>query len=132
MIWFTEHSGAIGEIDPGTGDLVGQYPTPTGGSEPEGITVGADGALWFAESGAHQVGRLDPSAVVDGTSDGITEYSVPGGTLSEAFPDQIVSGPDGALWMTLGAEGGLARLDPTQASPGTSTGSSVMTPSTMR
>jgi len=127
MIWFTEHSGAIGEIDPGTGDLVGQYPTPTGGSEPEGITVGADGALWFAESGAHQVGRLDPSAVVDGTSDGITEYSVPGGTLSEAFPDQIVSGPDGALWMTLGAEGGLARLDPTQASPGTSTGVTVYT-----
>ncbi len=125
MIWFTERNGTIGEIDPSTGSLVGQYPLPSAGSEPEGIAVGPDGALWFAESGAHQVGRLDPSAVVNGTSDGITEYSVPGGTLSEAFPQQIVSGPDGALWMTLGAEGGVARLDPAQASPGTSDGVTV-------
>ncbi len=53
-------ASAIGELDPTTGQLVGEYPTPTSGAGPDGITVGSDGAIWFAEQSAGRIGRLDP------------------------------------------------------------------------
>jgi hypothetical protein len=36
----------------------------TGGSNPEGITTGPDGALWFTERGGNQIGRITPSGQV--------------------------------------------------------------------
>jgi virginiamycin B lyase len=55
-----------------------------------GITTGPDGALWFAESGADQIGRMVP-----GTHN-MTEYAVSRGSS----PERITSGPDGAVWFT--------------------------------
>jgi virginiamycin B lyase len=122
-LWFTEYgTGKIGELDPTTGELVGEYPLPAGASSnPEGITVGPDGALWFTERGAGQVGRLDISAAVPGTSDGITEYplgtSVPDRIATK--PVDIVDGPDDALWVTLLGTGAVDRIDTAAVSPGT-------------
>jgi hypothetical protein len=62
---------------------------PTG-SGPSGIALGADGALWFAETVANKIGRMT-------TTGRITEYPIPT-PLSE--PGSIVAGPDGALWFT--------------------------------
>jgi virginiamycin B lyase len=39
------------------GAITNTYPL-TGGSLPAGITVGLDGALWFAEPGSSKIGRL--------------------------------------------------------------------------
>ncbi|HEV2236985.1 MAG TPA: Virginiamycin B lyase, partial [Ktedonobacterales bacterium] len=54
---------------------------------PEGITVGPDGALWFAEHSANKIGRITSGGL-------ITEF---GGI---AAPIYITAGPDGALWFT--------------------------------
>jgi virginiamycin B lyase len=119
-IYFTEFepggNGAIGELDPTTGALIGQYPTPTSGAEPDGIAVGADGAIWFTEQGADRIGRLDP------VSHAVTEYRLHVGTHLNSEPTDLVTGPDGALWVTLLSTGQVARLAPGIASPGTDDG----------
>jgi virginiamycin B lyase len=125
-LWFTEFGvGQIGEIDPASGQLIGEFTVPSGpGSEPQGITAGPDGALWFTEAGTGLLGRLDTSAVQPGTSDGITEYDTKYTDHPSATdqPVQLVS-EGGYLWVTLaGLGGGLDRLDPSSAEPGTDDG----------
>jgi virginiamycin B lyase len=116
-LYFTEFgTSAIGELDPTTGQLVGEYATPTSDAGPDGIAVGSDGGIWFAEQSASQIGRLDPA------THAITEYPIQLDTHIVYTPADLVSGPDGALWITLSDTGEIARLDPTQASPGTAEG----------
>jgi len=74
------------------------------GSVPRGIVAGPDGAMWFTESGADQIGRI----AGDGT---ITEYPLPSRNQFHAFPDGIVLGPDGAIWFTETLAGALGRID---------------------
>jgi virginiamycin B lyase len=63
---------------------------PTPGSQPEGITAGSDGNLWFTESAAGNIGR----ATTAGT---IVELPVPTASWT---PDGITTGADGNLWFT--------------------------------
>jgi streptogramin lyase len=67
-----------------------EYPVPTAGSQPQGIALGPDGALWFTESNGNKIGRI----TVDGT---ITEFPIP---TASSDPFGIAQGPDGALWFT--------------------------------
>jgi len=53
---------------------------------PQGITAGPDGALWFTKD--RGIGRITTAGV-------ITEYP----TVNTA-PTQITAGPDGELWFT--------------------------------
>ena len=69
---------------------VTEYDVPTPVSQPAGITVGPDGALWFTEENGHKIGRI----TTDGT---ITEYPTP---TPFSAPNEITTGPDGALWFT--------------------------------
>lgn len=94
-LWFTETGGSriarIGRIDPAT-DKITEFPAYPAGSlgtatDPQGITVGPDGALWFTERAANKIGRL----TVDGT---LTEFDAAPG------PFGITLGHDGALWFT--------------------------------
>jgi virginiamycin B lyase len=97
-IWFTEQASAIvpflvpGKIARMTqaGVLTGEFPTPTGNSEPLGITVGPDNNLWFTEFRAAKVGRITPAGVFTG------ELPVGLGT----DPGGIATGPDGNVWFT--------------------------------
>jgi virginiamycin B lyase len=79
---------------------------PDMGATPRGIVAGPDGAMWFTESGADQIGRITG----DGT---ITEYPLPSRSQMHAFPDGITLGPDGAVWFTETLYGGLGRIDVT-------------------
>ena len=63
---------------------------PTANSEPEGITFGPDGNMWFTEAAANQIGRIDPKG-------NITEFVVP---QASSAPEAITAGADGALWFT--------------------------------
>src|SRR5215510_763568 len=63
---------------------------PTRNSQPEGITLGSDGNMWFTEASANQIGRIDPKG-------NITEFVIP---QSFSAPVDIVAGADGALWFT--------------------------------
>lgn len=89
-MWFTEPF-SIGAITLGTvgTSVVTHYAIPTVTAEPDGITIGADSNVWFAETRAGKLGRLNP-----GTG-AITEYPLPG-----AHPIKLTKGPDGNLWFT--------------------------------
>jgi virginiamycin B lyase len=89
-----------------------EYPIPTSKSLPNGITSGPDGAIWFIEYSANQIGRIDP------TTHAITEYAIP--TPNSGASQSITRGSDGALWFTEGAGMGdgvganqIGRIDPT-------------------
>jgi hypothetical protein len=54
------------------------------------MTVGSDGALWFAEYGVNQIGRI--------TTDGsITEIPI---TTGNSIGGSITTGPDGNIWFS--------------------------------
>src|SRR5262245_19231454 len=73
-----------------TAQMITEYPVPTADSDLGGIVSGPDGALWFTEYAAHQIGRI----ATDGT---VTEFPLPSGS---AGPVDIASGLDGNLWFT--------------------------------
>jgi virginiamycin B lyase len=66
---------------------IGSYGPVNG---PNGIAAGPDRALWFAETGGNQIGKITTAGV-------ITQYTVPSGA---SLPWQITKGPDGAMWFT--------------------------------
>jgi len=47
-----------------------EYAVPTANSQPLGICLGPDRALWFTEAAAHKIGRI-------ATTGSITEFAVP-------------------------------------------------------
>lgn len=71
-----------------TQGVITEYVVPTPNSGPLGITSGPDGALWFTESNAGQIGSIT-------TAGAITEYPIPN---PNSAPFGITPGPDGALW----------------------------------
>jgi virginiamycin B lyase len=93
-----------------TAGVVTEFPIPTAGSFPSGITAGPDGNLWFTENGvfANKIARI--------TTDGhITEFPVPT-ALSRPFG--ITTGPDGALWFTEHTGDKIGRLQLLAGTPG--------------
>ena len=80
-----------------------EYGGLTAGSNPYGITTGPDGALWFTEWNAGQIGRIDP------TTHAVTEY----GGLTGGGPYGITTGSDGALWFAEYFGNQIGRIDPT-------------------
>jgi streptogramin lyase len=97
-LWFTEQ-GAIADgvarLDPGTGSVV-EYPL-SASADPTAITTGSDGNLWFLERGVTKIGRITPDGDVDEFNAGLSGSD----TLND-----ITSGPDGQLWVTIAASGG--------------------------
>jgi hypothetical protein len=72
------------------GQLTGQFNVPTPNAGAYGMTVGSDGALWFTEHNANQIGRI--------TTDGnITEIPITTGNL---IWDGITSGQNGNIWIS--------------------------------
>jgi virginiamycin B lyase len=67
---------------------------PSDNSQPRHITLGSDGNMWFTES------RLDFGKIARVDARGnITEFELSQSAQSSQ-PDDIVSGPDDALWFT--------------------------------
>ena len=63
---------------------------PTRVSEPQGITAGPDGNLWFTEFLGNKIGRITTAGV-------ITEFPIP---MPFSGPHDITTGPDGNMWFT--------------------------------
>jgi streptogramin lyase len=80
---------------------VTQFPIPTLNSQPEGITRGPDGNLWFAE--IHAIGRVTPGGQV-------TEFTR--GLSPGSEPNEITTGPDGNVWFTEGGTDRIGRITP--------------------
>jgi streptogramin lyase len=69
---------------------ISEFPITTANSNPQNITSGPDGNLWFTEFNGEKIGKITPSGT-------ITEYAIP---TSNANPYGITSGPDGNVWFT--------------------------------
>ncbi|HEY4387629.1 MAG TPA: hypothetical protein VGN34_24505 [Ktedonobacteraceae bacterium] len=67
-----------------------EFPIPTAGATPFGITQGPDHALWFTEFDGNKIGRITTSGV-------ITEFPIP---TAGANPIGITRGPHQAIWFT--------------------------------
>jgi streptogramin lyase len=90
-----------------------EYPIPTPGAGPFGITAGPDGSLWFTEFNvnSNRIGRVTTAGV-------ITDYSIPSSSGTESAG--IVTGSDGNLWFTLadfdlGEAAAIGRITPAGA-----------------
>jgi streptogramin lyase len=87
--------------------IVEEFPVPSRGAAPWGITVGRDGAIWFTEARGNKIGRLDPR-----NPSAIEEFPLPS---PDSEPHSITAAPDGALWFFESKAKKVARMDP--ASP---------------
>ena len=111
--WLTEavpasggdfQSAAIGVIDLAAKTLtVTNIPiaTPSGGKTPDptGITAGADGNVWFADTANGSIGEVTVTA--NPVSDPITETPVPTSSTSfNPLPQGITVGPDSNVWFS--------------------------------
>jgi streptogramin lyase len=106
--WFTQPGDVnapgtsnIGRIDAATG-AVTATPTTDGSTTvaPRGITVAADGQVWFTARFTPQaVGRLNPS------NNSVTLFPV-----TNTGPSGIAASPDGTVWFTQETLGNAARI----------------------
>jgi RHS repeat-associated protein len=103
-LWFT---GQPASTAPG-GGVVGKVTTSgtvtkwtlSNTASPAGITVGADGNLWFAEP--------DNSTIAKITTGGtLTEYSIP---TANSIPEDVTLGVDGNVWFTESATNKIGKV----------------------
>jgi hypothetical protein len=99
--------------------MVSNY-TGAGISEPDAITAGPDGALWFTNGANDSIGRITTAGVVTD----YTETSGPGMGISD--PTAITAGPDGAMWFTNEANNSIGQITTASYPPPTT---SVLIPS---
>lgn len=86
----------------GAAPTMTEFPLPSGGRSPAGITAGPDGNVWFAESaGSGGIGRITPTGT-------ITEFTA--GLSGQA--ESIALGPDGNLWFTEPSQEKIGRITP--------------------
>jgi streptogramin lyase len=86
----------VGRLNPGGQPQTTDVP----GTDPFGITLGADGAYWFAEFASGKVGRMTVDGAVT-TLDGLSAGS---------GPRYIAAGPGNTLWVSLEASKKVARI----------------------
>jgi virginiamycin B lyase len=102
-LWFTEYrANKIGRFAPdlGRGRII-EYSIPTPDSGPTSIVAddySPDGDVWFLESKADRIGRVDTHGDFD-------EYDLP---IAGGGPEELLAAPDG-IWISLRKAGKLAR-----------------------
>ena len=97
-LWFTEITPTGGPNPAGIGSIttlgaIAEYPVPNAGSSQlQGIALGADGNMWFVDSGNNDIGTITPVGTI----------TMHGGIHLGAFPYDITPGPitDSDLWFT--------------------------------
>jgi virginiamycin B lyase len=117
-LWIEQYlSSQVASFDPVAGTFT-EHDTPMPLSVPGGMAVGPDGGLWMPEVTGNALLRVDPA---DG---GMHEYRLPWANALNAkapglplhlglgLANDIATGPDGALWFTLGGLNAIGRYDP--------------------
>ncbi|KQN21437.1 hypothetical protein ASE86_14525 [Sphingomonas sp. Leaf33] len=115
-LWVTfESAGALARIDTDDGRIVETIDVTIASDRlrgpmnphPHGLTLGADGALWFTGKLSNTIGRVDRGGRVE-------HFVLPS---IGAVPIYVAPGPDGAIWCTELGASRIARV----ASDGTVT-----------
>ena len=102
-LWFTEQgvtADGVASLDPSHRRR--HRVLAAAGADPTAITTGSDGNLWFIERGATKIGRITPDGDIDEFNAGLSGSD----TLND-----ITSGPDGQLWVTIATPGGDNRIE---------------------
>jgi streptogramin lyase len=79
-----------------------EFAVATAGSNPLGITAGADGNLWFTEGHSNKIGKITLAGAV-------TEFPIP---TSASVPEGITAGPDGNLWFVESSGNKVGKITP--------------------
>lgn len=90
-LWYTAPEGndsKVGRITP-AGEFGTQFDVTDAGDQ-LGITVGPDGAFWFAQAVANSIGRITATG----------QFTEVKGLTAAARPEYIAQGPDNTLWFT--------------------------------
>ena len=87
----------------GTLGAITEYAIPTASAGPLGIVAGPDGALWFAEQTASQIGRVT-------TTGSFSEYATPTNNASPGAVTATVD-PNYPIWFTESAAGNLGLVN---------------------
>jgi streptogramin lyase len=85
-LWYTAQGTTVGRLTT-TGEATN---FTSKGVDPFGITIGPDGAVWFAEFQQNAVGRVDFA----GNTTNVTGMTAPAG------PRYVTGGPGDSLWFT--------------------------------
>lgn len=109
-MWFTESSPCMGDGGPCIGRItpageIAVYPIP---SEAYGLTLGPDGAIWFAMPDVSMIGQMSPSGDV-------ALFAIPNPRKSyigsgAPSPRYVTVGPDGAIWFTDPGDNSIGRI----------------------
>ena len=89
-LWYTAPEGnesTVGKIT--TAGAFTPFPVTDAGDQ-LGITVGPDGALWFAQAVGNNIGRMTTTG----------QFTTLGGLTAAARPEYIAPGPANTLWFT--------------------------------
>jgi streptogramin lyase len=113
VLWVSERDGnKISRFDPGADPPVDpwtEFEIPTEDSQPWGLAVDGNGDVWFAESAADKIGRLELDAGTGIAT--FSEYDEDDGLSSGSQPWGVVVG-GGAVWFTERAGDRIGKLDP--------------------
>jgi virginiamycin B lyase len=107
-IWLTVRgSDTLVRIDPQSADPAATAAVISSPliHSPDGVWIGDDGGMWFANTNARCIGRVDPDA--DDPSDTVQTY---GDSTHLEEPFDIKAGPEGWLWFTDKSRGTLGRV----------------------
>jgi virginiamycin B lyase len=103
--WFTEYSpeGKIGKVDGKTLKVTTWTPPAAGQVYSRCIQIDSEGAIWFSESEAGQIGRFDPKTQT------FKQYPLPG---PKSSPYAMNLDRDHQIWYSSEYLDELGRLDP--------------------
>ena len=91
-----EEFDRISYLDPATGSKT-VCQNILAGSHVYEMTFDPDGYLWFAATGVHRIGRLDPNSCATAA-----RYSAAGALPSNFYPQRISVGSNGYIYFTSG------------------------------
>ncbi|MQY06146.1 Vgb family protein [Actinomadura macrotermitis] len=100
-MWFSGlDSGVLGKID-----ASGNVTLYAAGGSPSAVTLGKDGAVWYAEQ-TGGAGRLDPA------TGEVRRFPAPDAVAGSPISADIVTGADGRIWFTKPGINRITSIDP--------------------
>lgn len=107
-LWFTEATEASIWWFDTSNEIFERYPLQPSTVFPIQLTFDSKGILWFTELYGDRIGQLDPSKVVNNTSEGITEYWIP---TRDAGATGILFDMNENLWFVESFSKKIAKMD---------------------